>query len=108
MDIRFDGKLIIVTGGSSGIGKSTVKQFLESGGNVVFTGIEDSKSIDLKEFSGTGEGFYEYYRLDGSKEADVKEFADYVYSKYGNCDVLFNNAGIIFANIFMKPQQKNG
>jgi meso-butanediol dehydrogenase/(S,S)-butanediol dehydrogenase/diacetyl reductase len=99
MDIRFDGKLIIVTGGSSGIGKSTVKQFLESGGNVVFTGIEDSKSIDLKEFSGTGEGFYEYYRLDGSKEADVKEFADYVYSKYGNCDVLFNNAGIIFANI---------
>jgi len=99
MDIRFDGKLIVVIGGSTGIGKATVKKFLESGGKVVFTGIEDKKSIDLNEFSNLDDGCYGYYQLDATKESDVKAFADYVKSKYGNCDILFNNAGILLTNI---------
>ena len=93
MDIRFDGKVVVVTGGSSGIGATTAKEFVKSGGTVIFTGIEDPAQVDVSSYGGA-----EYYRLDVTKEEEVKAFADYVDQKYGGADVLFNNAGILIAH----------
>lgn len=90
MDIRFDGKVVVVTGGSSGIGEATAKEFVKSGGTVIFTGIEDPSQVDIASYGGA-----EYYRLDVTKEEEIKIFADYVDQKYGGVDVLFNNAGIL-------------
>jgi len=99
MDIRFDGKLVVVIGGSTGIGEATVKLFLESGGQVIFTGIEEEKDIDLHKYPDELFDLVEYKRLDISKEEEVKKFTSYVNEKYGGCDVLFNNAGILKTNI---------
>ncbi|MCP4750676.1 MAG: SDR family oxidoreductase [Proteobacteria bacterium] len=99
MDIRFDNRIIVVIGGSTGIGKATVKQFAGSGGHVVFTGIEESDDIDISQYHEEGDAVPSYKQLDNTVENDVEEFAAYVDRKYGGCDVLFNNAGILAANI---------
>ncbi len=99
MDIRFDGKIIVVIGGSSGIGEATVGKFLESGGNVIFTGIEDKKDINLHKYPDELLKQIDYSQLDVTNEKKVQEFASYVNEKYGGCDILYNNAGIIDPNI---------
>lgn len=90
MNLRFDDKVVVVTGGSSGIGKTTAQAFIKAGGKVIFTGIEDPSSIDMKEYENA-----EYYVLDVANENEVVAFAAHVKEKYGGADVLFNNAGIL-------------
>lgn len=99
MDIRFDGKIVVIIGGSSGIGKATVKKFLESGGKVIFTGIEEPNDIDINSFTDEFLESVEYYQLEVTDEEKVKKFASYISEKYSGCDVLFNNAGIINPNV---------
>ena len=94
MDIRFDGKVVVVIGGSSGIGKTTVKAFVDSGGVVIFTGLEAAETIKLSEF-----GAQEYCQLDVTDEEAVQGFAEYIDTQYGGADVLFNNAGILIAHM---------
>ncbi len=98
MDIRFDGKIIVVSGGSTGIGEATVKNFLESGGSVIFTGIEKPERLDFTKYQNY-QGKYDYKQLEVTNEEEVKNFALYISEKYHGCDVLFNNAGIIDAHI---------
>lgn len=93
MDIRFDGKTVVVVGGSTGIGKATVIEFVKSGGTVIFTGVENPADVVLTEF-----GAAEYRRLDVTDESAVKEFADHVDKAYGGADVLFNNAGVLLSH----------
>lgn len=99
MDIRFDRKVVVVIGGSTGIGEATVKLFLESGGQVIFTGIEEEKDIDLHKYPDELFALVEYKRLDVTNEKEVKKFASYVNEKYGGSDVLFNNAGILAPHV---------
>lgn len=97
MDIRFDGKKIVVIGGSAGIGAAAVKGFAQSGGEVYFTGIEPENS--LSDDINYMEGNCYYHQLDVTDEPGVKDFAQYVEQKAGGCDILFNNAGILIPNM---------
>lgn len=94
MDIRFDEKIVVVVGASSGIGKATAQEFAASGGTVIATGVEPVDKIDTKEL-----GCTEYVQLDVTKEEEVSAFAAYVKETYGGCDVLHNNAGILIPNM---------
>jgi meso-butanediol dehydrogenase/(S,S)-butanediol dehydrogenase/diacetyl reductase len=94
MDIRFDGKVVVITGGSSGIGEMTAKAFVRSGGTVIFTGVEKPEDVRIAEYGGS-----EYYRMDVTSEDEVKAFSEYVDKKYGGADILFNNAGILIPHV---------
>jgi meso-butanediol dehydrogenase/(S,S)-butanediol dehydrogenase/diacetyl reductase len=94
MDIRFDGKTVVITGGSTGIGAATVKVFLQSGANVIFTGIEQEKEVDCKQYA-SFTGLAEYHQLDVTDESAVTIFAEQVEKRFGGCDILYNNAGIL-------------
>ena len=99
MEIRFDKSTIVVIGGSTGIGQATVKLFVQSGGKVIFTGIEEESDIDINDYY-DGAGPVPVYRmLDMRIEEDVKRLADYVESEHNGCDVLFNNAAIVKGGI---------
>jgi meso-butanediol dehydrogenase/(S,S)-butanediol dehydrogenase/diacetyl reductase len=89
-------KISVITGGTSGIGKATVLRFVEEGAKVVFCGRRDDKGIELeKEVKAGGyPGEAVFFKCDVSEEEEVKAMADFVKTKYGNCEVLFNNAGI--------------
>lgn len=91
MDIRFEGRVIVVTGGATGIGQAAARTFAAGGGRVIITGIEPAREVDVKTT-----GAEEYRRLDVRSEGDVQRFAAYVEEAYGGADVLCNNAGVLF------------
>ena len=89
----FNGKVAVVTGGASGIGRSLVKELLAAGAKVVIGDIEH-KALDrvLAEFSGSGEVLGVV--TDVSSSDSFNALADKVFDTYGVCHLLFNNAGV--------------
>jgi NAD(P)-dependent dehydrogenase (short-subunit alcohol dehydrogenase family) len=89
----FAGKVAVVTGGASGIGRSIVKELLASGAKVVVADVEQ-KALDklLAELDGAGEIMGVV--TDVSDGDSVAALADKVYGEHGACHLLFNNAGV--------------
>ncbi|MGL6070598.1 SDR family NAD(P)-dependent oxidoreductase [Craterilacuibacter sp.] len=88
--LNFKGKTILVTGGTSGIGKATAKLFKQLGATVFATGrrLEAGAALEAE-----GIGFLPANHQD---MADCERVVQTVISKTGRLDVLFNNAGWIF------------
>ncbi len=89
----FTGKVAVVTGGASGIGRSLVKELLAAGAKVVIGDVEQA-ALDrvLQEFSGAGE--VQGVVTDVSSAESFNQLADKVYELHGACHLLFNNAGV--------------
>ena len=86
-----EGKVAVITGGSSGIGLATAKLFQEAGAKVAISG-RDQKSLD-EAVKGLSTGTVAV-RSDVSKLGDLDTLFDVVANKLGRIDVLFANAGI--------------
>jgi NAD(P)-dependent dehydrogenase (short-subunit alcohol dehydrogenase family) len=99
--MRFEGKVAIVTGGSSGIGKEVATRFVAEGGSVVIIGRDAAKAeADAKEIDATGKRAIAHVgdiALPATGEAAVKAAID----RFGRLDVLFNNAGIFGPKPFL-------
>ena len=90
----FVGKVVLVTGGSSGIGRSTCLTFADQGARVAvhaFRGIERAQSVVTKIRQGGGNA--EILTADLRTEAAADALIDSVIDKFGRLDVLINNAG---------------
>ena len=90
----FAGKVALVTGGSSGIGRATAIAFAEAGANVVIAARREAESLDvLAEVKARGaDGLYVH--TDIVKLADIKNMVDETMKKFGRLDFAFNNAGM--------------
>lgn len=88
---KFENKVVVITGGNSGIGLATVKGFLNEGAKVVFSG-RRQEALDQvsKELSGE----FTSVLADQSKLADNKKLIETAVAAYGKVDVLFANAGV--------------
>lgn len=91
---RFEGKVVIVTGGTSGIGRAATLMFAAEGGRVAFCGrnAERGKQVENEVREAGGEAVF--IRADVRNEAEVKALVDKTIERYGQLDVAFNNAGI--------------
>jgi NAD(P)-dependent dehydrogenase (short-subunit alcohol dehydrogenase family) len=91
---RFENKVVLVTGGTSGIGRAASLMFAAEGGRVAFCGrnIERGKQVQdqIREAGGSGI----FIRADVRNESEVKALVDRTLETYGQLDVAFNNAGI--------------
>lgn len=87
---KFDGKIVIVTGGSSGIGLATAKRFVDEGAHVVITGRREK---ELKEAGAFIKTNVTTVVGDVSRLDDLDRLFAVVKEKHGHIDVLFANAG---------------
>lgn len=87
---RLDGKVAIITGGTSGIGRGTVDLFLKEGAKVVAGDLQDHKGEAMERELGAG---FSYCRANVAHEDEVKALVDHTVAKFGKLDILFNNAG---------------
>jgi NAD(P)-dependent dehydrogenase (short-subunit alcohol dehydrogenase family) len=94
MTTELRGKVAIVTGGTSGIGRDTAVLFAKAGAKVVVAGrreAEGKESIDLIRGAG-GDGLF--VKTDVSRAADVQALVQKTVEKFGRLDIAFNNTGI--------------
>ena len=88
---KLDGKITIVTGATSGIGRRTAEIFVEEGAKVVATGRREVLGRSLE--ASLGKDNCLFVTADATREGDVKAMFEACLSKWGRLDALFNNAG---------------
>lgn len=88
-------RIVVVTGGGSGIGRATAKRFAEDGDRVIVADItEESARAVAKEIAATG-GDATHAAVDVARDSEVTAFADAVEKEYGGADVLVTSAGLL-------------
>jgi len=91
---KLDGRVAIVTGGASGIGKASADLFAREGAKVVVCDWDERGGMDTVTAICSAGGEATFVRTDVSNEADVRSMVTSTVERYGRLDVLFNNAGI--------------
>src|SRR5580765_6686595 len=90
--MNYRDKVVIVTGGTKGIGLGCVRAFLEAGSKVVFCArIQDEGDALAAELRSKGEA--DFIKCDVSKTEEIQDLIDKTVKKYGRIDCLINNAG---------------
>lgn len=87
---RLNGKVALITGAASGIGRATAELFVREGARVVAADIQDDKGARMVEELGPG---LLYVRCDVTSEDDIRNAVDTTVRTFGRIDTLFNNAG---------------
>ena len=93
---RLDGRVAIITGGASGIGRASTLTFLREGARVLVGDMNEASIAETKALAqgqGAGERIAAL-RVDVSAEADVKAMVDLALERFGGVDCIFNNAGV--------------
>jgi NAD(P)-dependent dehydrogenase (short-subunit alcohol dehydrogenase family) len=91
---RLDGKVCLITGAGSGIGRSSALRFAEEGASVAVADLDPASAAETVRQVAAAGGEAAAFAVDVTKETDCKALAAAVAGRYGRIDVLFNNAGI--------------
>ena len=91
-------KVIIVTGGASGIGRATSELLAREGAIIAIVDINDQSGKDAAKIIQAQGGKAEFWHLDVTNEANVEQIFNLIANKWGRIDVLVNNAGFIGVN----------
>lgn len=95
--MRLNGKVAIITGGGSGIGKETALLFGKEGAKVVIADMNEKGGGEVVDLVKSAGGDAAFTKVDVSKAKDAEAMIAFAEKTYGRLDVLFNNAGIFHA-----------
>ena len=105
---RFEGKRVLITGGSLGIGKATADRFASEGARVLITGRRAEHLVVTAGEIGAKYGKPVLtLQMDVSKSADVERMMAFVMERWGGVDVLINNAGIAYTEPFLEISEEH-
>jgi NADP-dependent 3-hydroxy acid dehydrogenase YdfG len=99
----FTGKVVLVTGGTSGIGRATAVAFAQEGASVVVAGRRESEGAESVALIEQAGGAAEFKAVDVTDREDMKAFIHFAKYKFigvasqneNRVDVIFNNAGVM-------------
>jgi len=95
MDMQVKDRIVLITGGSLGIGLAVAKEFIANGAKVIICGrkeqtLEEAKASILADYA---KGEISTVVCDVTKPADLQRMVDFIGKKYNGLDILINNAG---------------
>ena len=93
MDINFAGKIVLVAGGTGGLGQAVSRAFLDNDATVVVTYRKEEEFAALKKWTGAKAGLLEGASVDVTDERAASEFVGGVLTRHGRVDVLVNTVG---------------
>jgi 3-oxoacyl-[acyl-carrier protein] reductase len=104
--MRVKDKVVIVTGGASGLGKETCFVFASEGAQVVIAdyNVEEAKKVENEIIAQGGQAFAIF--ADVSKQDSVETMVSTIVEKFGKIDVLINNAGITADSTLLKMSEE--
>lgn len=102
-----EGKVVLVTGGSRGIGEAIVRNMAQNGATVVFTYRSSAESSEKIANELRADGCtVDYLQSDASDYAACEQLVSTVMEKHGRIDVLVNNAGITQDNLMLRMSEE--
>ncbi|MCK9273471.1 MAG: SDR family oxidoreductase [Syntrophales bacterium] len=104
---RLNGKVAIITGAASGIGKAAARLFAREGAKLVLADISVEALKEVAEEIKDQGGAAVLKKADVSKEDEVKELIDFSLSTYTEVHILCNNAGITGNFLYSNPEDQN-
>ncbi|MGF6771838.1 NAD(P)-dependent dehydrogenase (short-subunit alcohol dehydrogenase family) [Paraburkholderia sp. GAS199] len=90
----FNGKVVVITGGATGIGFALAKQFAKKGAQLLIAAIQMKRLEEAKEKLSPLTSRVEIFECDVTKREQVEALAAYAWEKFGHVDVIVNNAGV--------------
>lgn len=104
--VNLNGKNILVTGGSRGIGAAIVAQLAELGATVVFTYSSQQSAADqvLSSLKGTG---HAHFKLDVSQPSEIESVGNQILEKMGQIHGVVNNAGITKDQLILRMKDED-
>jgi NAD(P)-dependent dehydrogenase (short-subunit alcohol dehydrogenase family) len=100
--VHFKGKVAIVTGGSSGIGKETAKRLVAHGASVVLSGRDEAKLRSAAKEVSPEPGMVRVFAGDIAKPSTATALVDLAEKEFGGLDVLVSNAGVFKPKPFLE------
>jgi len=91
---KLDGKVAVITGAASGMGRATAIRFAKEGAAVVLTDLNSQGGETAVAECAAAGGKAVFQRTDVSSEADIKAAIDRAVKEFGRLDITFNNAGV--------------
>lgn len=107
MNRELEGKISLITGGTSGIGRDTSVLFAKAGAKVVVAGRREAEGNEVVQAIRAQGGDAIFVKADVSRAADVEMLVAKIVEKYGRLDIAFNNAGIegVWVPIFEQSEE---
>lgn len=93
--LALDGKIAIITGAASGIGRATAKLLADAGATVALIDINESDGKDVTAKINDAGGKAKFFHCNVISDIDCKSVIEEIHNEFGRIDILFNNAGVI-------------
>lgn len=96
MSVSFDfsGKVVLITGGATGIGRATAQAFANAGAKVVIGDVDDRAAETAQLITDAG-GTARFVKTDVTNDESVKSLVQTAVDQFGTIDIAFNNAGVL-------------
>ena len=102
--MRFENKVVMVTGGAAGIGRVTAENFAKEGAKVAICDVNTEAGEATARALGAGASFAQ---VDVANSASVSDWVEAVMDQHGQIDVLVNNAGITRDGLIMRMKEED-
>jgi NAD(P)-dependent dehydrogenase (short-subunit alcohol dehydrogenase family) len=96
--MKLDGKVALITGGTSGIGRATAALLAKEGAAVALTGRNQERGEGVAQAINDAGGEAIFIRSDVRFADDCRQAVEQTLERFGRIDVLFNNAGVLYAS----------
>jgi NAD(P)-dependent dehydrogenase (short-subunit alcohol dehydrogenase family) len=90
----FQSKVVLITGGSSGIGRATAIEFAKKGAKVVVSSRREKEGLETVSMIKKARGISSFVKADVAKKEDIINLVNQTVATYGGLDIAVNNAGI--------------